>query len=68
MSAPPRPMSLCRVMRFAGDRLSELPETVVFLGEIPNMAGHAAVADTATGRMFVGLHLDRLVELTEDET
>ena len=68
MSEPPRPMCLCRLQRLAAEPCNGWPETVLFLGEIPNMPGHAAVADPASGRVIVGVHLDRLVELTEDET
>jgi hypothetical protein len=65
---PPRPLSLCRVNRFGAPREDELPHTVVLLGEIPNMPEHCVVVDASSGRVIVGLHLDRLVEVPEDET
>lgn len=41
-------------------------DTLLFLGEHPNMPGHGAVQDVATGRLFVGVHLNELVEINDD--
>lgn len=40
--------------------------TLLFLGEHPNMPGHGAAHDPSTGRLFVGVHLNELVELDDD--
>lgn len=77
-SAPaPRPLSLVKA-----DPMALLPgsrgchgareafrsaATLLFLGEHPNMPHHGAVQDVATGRLYVGVHLNELVELNADE-
>lgn len=38
----------------------------LFLGEIPNMPGHCAVAGQ-NGTVMFGYHTDEFVELTEEE-
>ena len=42
-------------------------ERMIFLGEIPNMMGHCAVA-RSDGIISSGWHTDNFVELTDDET
>ena len=65
----------CSLVRFDFDGLpveyhSQYPFTrkavYVFLGEIPNMPEHCAVADKA-GRIYSCYHTDDFVELTEEE-
>jgi hypothetical protein len=38
----------------------------LFLGEIPNMPGHCALAES-NGKVMFGYHTDEFIELTEDE-
>lgn len=68
MAATPRGFSLCRVQRWPGETDPGLPDVVVFLGEIPNMPGHVVVADPNSGRIHSGFHIERFIELGEDET
>jgi hypothetical protein len=66
MSAP-RALALCRVQRMPGEQDLRLPDVVEFLGEIPNMPGHAVVADPDSGRIHSGWHVERFTELGEAE-
>jgi len=69
----PRPLSLVRIVddtsatREPPNYPFEPGMTLVFLGEIPNMPGHCVVAEVGTGRLHVGYHTERFVELREDE-
>ncbi|MCB1887037.1 MAG: hypothetical protein KDH20_05500 [Rhodocyclaceae bacterium] len=40
---------------------------LVFLGEIPNMAGHGVFVGYSSGRLYSGIHIDHFEELGEDE-
>lgn len=39
----------------------------VYLGEIPNMLGHAVVVGKVTGKVYVGYHTGDFRELTDEE-
>jgi hypothetical protein len=41
-------------------------DTLLFLGEMPQMPGHCVVA-TKEGKVLWGYHTDNFIELTEDE-
>lgn len=70
MSLAPRQFSLVTLRDAA--RGSEYPFAadlpLVYLGEIPNMAGHCVVAGSESGRIYTGYHIDTFVELSENET
>ncbi len=40
---------------------------LVYLGEIPNMAGHGVFVGYASGRIYSGIHVAHFEELGEDE-
>ncbi|MCB1955606.1 MAG: hypothetical protein KDG55_08015 [Rhodocyclaceae bacterium] len=40
---------------------------LVFLGEIPNMAGHGVFVGYHSGRFYSGIHISHFEELGEDE-
>lgn len=42
-------------------------QLLVFLGEIPNMRGHCIVADTQTGKIHSGFHIENFREASEEE-
>jgi hypothetical protein len=44
-----------------------LKRVYLYLGEIKNMPGHCAVADTKDGAVLAGYHSDSFVELDPDE-
>lgn len=66
----PRVKALVKCLPCPGESRPIFPKNaaLVFLGEIPNMPGHCIVADVETGTVRVGLHTDRFVELSEEET
>ena len=43
-------------------------QVLVFFGEIPNMPGHAIVADQKTGKLYSGYHTERFEQIPDDET
>lgn len=66
----PRPFSLVRVKK-EYEALSagifspkELP--LIYMGEIPNMKGHAIVFGSM-GKVYRGFHIDQFEEIPEDE-
>jgi hypothetical protein len=69
----PRPLSIVKLRVDAGQRESadELPfkeeRALVFLGESPSMPGHCIIAGATSGRVYVGYHTYRFVELSDDE-
>jgi len=48
-----------------GSNLHKWP--LLFLGEIPNMPNHCAVADK-TGKVYFGWHTENFTEIPEEET
>lgn len=42
-------------------------ESFLFMGEVPNMPEHCAVAGATTGKVYIGFHTDNFVELSEGE-
>lgn len=44
-----------------------MPESYVFLGEIPNMPGHGLFYKDGATKIIIGRHLEDFRELTEDE-
>jgi hypothetical protein len=73
MAVNPRPMSLVKLREgfFSAKEVVSLPFSddfpLVFLGEIPNMAGHGVFSGSKTGKVYSGYHIDQFVELSEDE-
>ncbi|MDD5519610.1 MAG: hypothetical protein PHI84_02215 [Kiritimatiellae bacterium] len=41
-------------------------DTYIFLGEIPNMAGHVVVLDIKKHKIYSGYHIENFVELADD--
>jgi hypothetical protein len=39
----------------------------VFLGEIPNMPGHCAIADSKSGKIYTGYHTESFTEIPYDD-
>jgi len=40
----------------------------LFMGQIPNMPGHCVVMGLKTNKIYSGVHTERFIELTEEET
>lgn len=40
----------------------------IYLGEIPNMAGHGIFIGMDSGKIYSGFHTDSFEEIPEDET
>ena len=51
---------------YGGDNPLLEDEIFIYLGEIPNMLGHAVVAGYSTGRVISGFHIENF-ELFDDE-
>jgi hypothetical protein len=47
-----------RLNKMSAEYPFKLKQTLVFLGEIPNMRSHCIVADYITGKLFCGYHTD----------
>ena len=41
--------------------------TLIYLGEIPNMLGHAVFAGAESGKLYSGYHPESFRELTDEE-
>ncbi len=73
MERSPRPLALVRFSPPPVPDGTESPypfsvgETLVFLGEIPNMPGHCVVARHLGGTVHSGYHTENFVELDQDE-
>lgn len=43
-------------------------QVFIFFGEILNMPGHCIVADHKTGKLYSGYHIERFMQIPDDET
>lgn len=65
----PKQYSLVKYVPYSGEEQNPFGnQHLLFLGEIPNMPGHCAVAEVKSGKVQVGYHTSRFVEIPEDQT
>lgn len=66
----PRYLSICRIKSIAPEyniyKMELGGDTVLFLGEIPNMPGHCAIA-THSGKIDFGFHTNSFEEIPQEE-